>query len=373
MPLVAAESCVSPAEKTAHYEQVTKSDLFPRAFPNLRLLFFPFRFLCYWIRWKFRSQDAAAPHAQTLVKDIVFGEAPRFRMASKELVFSDMHGKQVLKYSLSTRKTELVYEDPDDMVSGLGWLPDGRMLIVSMNMRRVVVYDEAISAIETYSDVQHVTRFRANDMVASTSGRIYVGSFGFDMANVAAFCSSAIVSVGVDGDVRVEARKMIFPNGMVITPDGKTLIAAETFAGCLTAFDIEESGRLSNRRVWANVGSLVDGICLDAEGCVWASICQSGVYPTGGGLLRVQEGGRIVDVLGFGANGIKESVFACQLGTDAEGKHHLFFMEAVTSFDHLIFKRGKDAAKKNGLVRSIEVSVGPARIPGNDNYCGGYC
>ncbi|KAF4321925.1 hypothetical protein G195_003367 [Phytophthora kernoviae 00238/432] len=359
MPTVAPENCVSPVEKTEQHEQIVRTDLFPRAFPNLRVFFFPFSFLGYWLRRKLRSQDATAPQAQTLVKDIMFGEAPRFRMASRELYFSDVHGQQVLKYSLSLRKKELVYEDPEDMVSGLGWLPDGRMLIVSMNTRRVVVYDERTSSIDTYADVKRVTRFRANDMVVSTSGHVYVGSFGFDMANVAAFSSSAIASVNVDGDVRVEAPNMIFPNGMVITPDGKALIAAETFAGRLTVFDIGADGRLSNRRVWANVGSFVDGICLDAEGCVWVSICQSGVYPTGGGLLRVQEGGRIMDVLGFGANGIKESVFACQLGTDAEGQHHLFFMEAVTSYDHLIFKHGKGAAMKNGLVRSIEHAPNP--------------
>jgi sugar lactone lactonase YvrE len=205
------------------------------------------------------------------------------------------------------------------------------------------------------------------------SGRAYVGSFGFDMANVAAYSRSAIVSVGVGGDVRVDATDMIFPNGMVITPDGKTLIAAETFAGLLTAFDVGEDGKLSHRRVWANVGSFVDGICLDAEGCVWVSIPQSGLYPTGGGLVRVQEGGQIMEVLGFGANGIKNGVFACQLGTDAEGKHQLFFMEAVTSYDHVIFRNGNAAARKNGSVRAIEVKVGPARIPGSDSYCGGCC
>ncbi|RLN87847.1 hypothetical protein BBJ28_00020773, partial [Nothophytophthora sp. Chile5] len=270
-------------------------------------------------------------------------------------------------------KREVVYEDPEDMLSGLGWLPDGRLLISSMNKRQVLVHDESASTTEFYADVKAVTQFRANDMVVSTSGRMYLGSFGFDLADVSSCSSSAIISVGNDGAVRVEVTDMIFPNGMVITPDGKTLIAAETFAGLLTAFDIGADGRLSDRRVWANIGSFVDGICLDAEGCVWASIIQSGIYPTGGGLLRVKEGGQILDVLGFGANGISNSVFACQLGTDSEGKHQLFFMEAVTSYDRIIFKDGPEAARKNGLVRAVEVSVGPARIPGNDEYCGGYC
>ncbi|GMF10834.1 unnamed protein product [Phytophthora lilii] len=353
-------------------QELAKTNLFSRAFPNIRVLFLPLRFVGYWLQWKIWSQDPNAKQAQTLVKDVIYGEGPRFRLASRELYFVDMHGKQVLKYSLATRSSELVYEDPEDMLSGLGWLADGRLLVVSMNKRRVLVHNEKTSSTEVYADVRDVTSFRANEMVVAQSGRAYVGSFGFDMANVAAYSRSAIVSVGGMGDIRVEAPDMIFPNGMVITPDGKTLIAAETFAGLLTAFDIGDGGKLSNRHVWAYVGSFVDGICLDAEGCVWASIPQSGVYPTGGGLLRVKEGGKILDVLGFGANGITNSIFACQLGTDADGKHQLFFMEAATCYDHLIFKDGEDAARKNGLVRAIEVSVGPARIPGNDSYCGGY-
>ncbi|KAL3660966.1 hypothetical protein V7S43_013981 [Phytophthora oleae] len=202
------------------------------------------------------------------------------------------------------------------MLSGLGWFEDGRLLVVSMNKRRVLVHNEKSSLTEVYADVK----------VVAQSGRAYVGSFGFNFANVAALRSSVLVPI-------------------------------ET---------------LSNRRVWANIGSFVDGIRLDANGCVWATIPQSGFYPTGGGLLRVQEGSQILDVLGFGANGIKNSVFACQLETDVEGKHQLFFMEAASCYDHVIWKEGVEAAKKNGTTRAIEVSVGPARIPGNDRYCAGY-
>ncbi|GMF30742.1 unnamed protein product [Phytophthora fragariaefolia] len=362
----------TPDAATKHQELV-RANLFSWAIPNLRVLFLPLRFIGYWLQWKIWSPDPNAKQAQTVVDNITYGEGPRFRAATRELYFVDMHGRKVLKYSLSSRKTTVVYEDPNDMLSGLGWLADGRMLIVAMNNRRVLVHDEKARSTEVYADVRDVTAFRANDMVVARSGRAYIGSFGFDMANVAAYSTSAVISVDVKRDIRVEAPDMIFPNGMVITPDGKTLIAAETFVGLLTAFDIGEDGRLSNRRVWADVGSFVDGICLDAEGCVWASIPQSGFYPTAGGLLRVREGGQVLEVLGFGANGIKNSVFACQIGSDDDGKHQLFFMEAVTSFDHLIFKDGPEAAKKNGKMRAIEVSVGPARIPGDDNYCGGHC
>ncbi|ETK90957.1 hypothetical protein L917_05192 [Phytophthora nicotianae] len=350
-----------------------QEELFKKVSPNIRMLFFPFRFLGYWIGSRIWFADPSAPKARTLLDDIIYGEGPRFRIASRELYFTDMHDKKVIKYSLATEKRTVVYSDPEDMLSGLGWLSDGRLLISSMNKRQVLVHDEATSSTKLYADVQDVTRVRANDMVVDTSGRAYLGSFGFNNADFNAVASSAIVSVGADRAVRVEATGVVFPNGMVITPDGKTLIVGETFEGRLTAYDVGKDGKLSNARLWADVGSPIDGICLDAEGCVWASIVQPGLYQLGGGLVRVKEGGEILEVLGFGANGITNAVFACQLGTDEDGKHHLFFMEAVTSYDHVIFKEGADAARKNGQVRAIEVKVGPARIPGNDSYCGGYC
>ncbi|KAG3166021.1 hypothetical protein PI124_g4117 [Phytophthora idaei] len=329
-----------------------QEELFQKVSPNIRMLFFPFRFLGYWIGRRIWSEDPTAPNARTLLDDIIYGEGPRFRIALGELYFTDMHDKKVIKYSLATEERTLVYDDPEDMLSGLGWLPEGRLLISSMNKRQVLVHDEATGTTELYADVQDVTRVRANDMVVDTSGRAYLGSFGFNNADFNTVASSAIVSVGADGAVRVEATGVVFPNGMVITPDGKTLIVGETCG-------ISHRWHMPRRR--------------DAEGCVWASIVQPGLYQLGGGLIRVKEGGGILEVLGFGANGITNAVFACQLGTDTEGKHLLFFMEAVTSYDHVIFKDGADAARKNGQVRAIEVKVGPARIPGNDNYCGGYC
>lgn len=350
-----------------------QQELFPRVSPNYRMLYFPFRFLGYWLERRFWFEDPNAVKARTLLDDIIYAEGPRFRVASGELYFTDMHDQKVIKYSLATGKRTLVYDDQEDMLSGLGWLPDGRMLISSMNKRKVLVHDEAAGTTEQYAGVQEVTKVRANDMVVATSGRAYIGSFGFHNTDINAVSSAAIASVGTDGAVRVEATGLVFPNGMVITPDGETLIVGETFVGRLTAYDIDKDGRLSNSRVWADVGSPIDGICLDAEGCVWASIVQPGLYQLGGGLVRVKEGGEIMDVLGFGANGITNSVFACQLGTDAEGKHQLFFMEAMTSYDHVIWKDGPEAARKNGLVRAIEVKVGPAKIPGNNRYCGGCC
>ncbi|KAE9021557.1 hypothetical protein PF011_g4902 [Phytophthora fragariae] len=322
-----------PSDMTKLKQQ---QELFQKVSPNFRMLFFPFRFLGYWLGSRLWFEDPNEPKARTLVDDIIYGEGPRFRVSTGELYFTDMHDKKVIKHALATGERTLVYDDPEDMLSGLGWLPDGRLLISSMNKRQVLVHDEAAGTTEVYADVQDVTKVRANDMVVATSGRAYIGSFGFNNADFRTVMSAAIASVGTDGAVRVEATGVVFPNGMVITPDGKTLIVGETFEGRLTAYD-------------------------------------PGLYQLGGGLVRVKEGGEIMQVLEFGANGITNAVFACQLGTDAEGKHQLFFMESVTSYDHVIFKDGPEAARKNGRVRAIEVAVGPARIPGNNNYCGGYC
>jgi hypothetical protein len=107
---------------------------------------------------------------------------------------------------------------------------------------------------------------------------------------------------------------------------------------------------------------------------VWFAVPQVGFSQTAGAVVRVREGGEILNLFGFGQNGILNPVFACQLGTDAiTGKHWLFFLEAATSHDKVVLKNGPEEAVKNGVLKAIEVPVGPARIPGNDRYCGGYC
>ncbi|GMF10833.1 unnamed protein product [Phytophthora lilii] len=210
---------------------VTKTkqeELFQKVSPNIRMLFFPFRFLGFWLGRKFWFEDPNAPKARTLLDDIIYGEGPRFRIQTGELYFTDMHDKKVIKYSLASGERTVVYSDPEDMLSGLGWLPDGRLLISSMNKRRVLVHDEQAKS---------------------------TGVFGLNNADFKTVASAAIVSVGTDGAVRVEATGVVFPNGMVITPDGKTLIVGETFEGRLTAYDVGEDGKLSAGRLWADVGS----------------------------------------------------------------------------------------------------------------------
>lgn len=360
-------------------------ELFSKRWPSFGTTVFPFRFLGHWFSRKFNvfpkkwlddgDARAAEAEASVVLDDLVYGEAPRFRPAENALYLSDMFARQVLRVDLTTGERSVVYADPSDYVSGLGWLPDGRMLIVSMNKRVVLVHSETTGKTEQYADASSLTKFRANDLVVAADGRAYLGNFGFPVEDVAASCTTTLVSLSpVDAAVRVEARELMFPNGAVITPDGATLIVAETFEGQLTAFTIGEDGRLSNRRVWAKLGVPADGICLDAEGCVWVSVPRVGLYETSGGLLRVREGGEIVHMLGFGRNGICRGVFACQLATDAAGQHQLFFLEAASCKESDVFARGlSDPATANGALKRVPVRVGPARMAGHARYSGGYC
>src|SRR5439155_24629136 len=127
-----------------------------------------------------------------------------------------------------------------------------------------------------------------NDMVVDAAGRAYVGNFGYDRYQREAIRPAAIARVDPDGTITRAAEDLLFPNGTVITPDGRTLIVGETHANCLTAFDVGADGALSNRRLFAQLdGCFPDGICLDAEGAIWVTDAR------GKRVIRVFEGGRI--------------------------------------------------------------------------------
>ncbi len=208
--------------------------------------------------------------AKTLFDGVYFGEAPRWREG--RLWFSDFYAKTVNSLTLGG-DLRLEFKI-DDQPSGLGWTPDGAMLIVAMTSRRVLRRSPS-GDISLHADLAEVAAFHCNDMVVDAKGRAYVGNFGFDLH--AAFVSRGRASVLADhptaklalispnGAVTVVADDLHFPNGTVITPDGKTLVIAETLGGRLTAFDIAPDGSLSNRRVWASTAPrAADGIALDA-------------------------------------------------------------------------------------------------------------
>ncbi len=241
---------------------------------------------------------------ETLLDGLCFGEGPRWHDGA--LYFSDMHAHKVLKVTPDGEVTEIV--EVPNLPSGLGWLPDGDMLIVSMTDRKILRFDG--QALHLHADLSALAGFDCNDMVVDATGRAYVGNFGFDLHAGADYTPANLICVEPDGTARVVAEDINFPNGAVITPDGKTLIVGESFAGHLTAFDIENNGDLSNRRVWADLpgDAIPDGICLDDHGGVWAA------SPPTNECLRVVEGGEVTHRIAM-----DQQAIACMLGGE-DGK-----------------------------------------------------
>ena len=237
-----------------------------------------------------------------LIDGLCFGEGPRFR--DGHLWLSDMHARRVLKVHPSG-SSETIVEIPDDDPSGLGWLPNGDLLIVGMRQRKLMRFDG--TSLSDYADLSELASWYCNDMVVDVHGRAYVGNFGFDLHNSAPQASAEIILVEPDGQMRVVEDDVLFPNGTVITPDGKTLIVGETFGRRLTAFDLQPDGNLTNKRLWAALpdGAVPDGICLDAEGGIWSA------SPTTNDCIRQVEGGEVTHRIE-----LERGAFACMIGND---------------------------------------------------------
>ena len=240
---------------------------------------------------------AASP--RVLLDGLIFPEGPRWH--DGHLWFSDMYAHRVLEVT-DEGETETVVEVPGQP-SGLGWLPDGTMLVVSMTDRRLLRWDGA--RLHEVADLSALAPFHCNDMVVDAHGRAYIGNFGFDLDAGEEPTGTTLVCVEPDGDAWVVVEQMLFPNGMVITPDGATIIVAESFGQRLSAYEIHDDGSLANPRIWADLRPNVpDGICLDAEGAVWVA------DPVNRGVLRVKEGTGAVDWVSTGDT----RAIACVLG-----------------------------------------------------------
>ncbi len=221
-----------------------------------------------------------------LLDGFAFTECPRWHDAA--VWFCDVSGKKII--TLDAQGTTRVVLEHEPQPGGLGWAPDGALLFVSMLDRRLMRVASG-RAPEVVADFGASEPVSLNDMVVDAHGRAYIGGFGFDLNRGATPVPGNIYVVHPDGTSGVAAGEMMFPNGMVITPDGRTLIVAETVGRRLTAFSIANDGSLSGRRVWAKLDAFPDGICLDAEGAIWVS------SPPAGQFLRVREGGDVLDTI----------------------------------------------------------------------------
>ena len=273
-----------------------------------------------------------------LIGGIDFGEGPRWH--NGRLWYSDFHQKTV--YSVDLNGERSVEFTLDDQPSGLGWMPDGSMLVVSMINRQVLrVSSDGVSV---HADLSELATWHCNDMVVSSSGHAYVGNFGFDLDNRAEFCKTVMVHVTPEGDASVGADGLSFPNGSVITPDEKTLIVGETFGGCYTSFSIHEDGTLSDPSLWAEVpGMFPDGCTMDDEETIWFADAST---PR---VVRVAKGGKILDEVET-----PQVPFACMLGGE-DGKT-LFILTADSSGPN-------QAGSGSGNIWTHNVDVAKAGLP----------
>lgn len=248
---------------------------------------------------------------QVLLTGLTVGESPRWH--DGRLWFANWGAQEIVAVDLQG-KSEVIAHSPAVAGYSIDWLPDRRLLMTGYQLVR----READGSFVTHADLSGLSAYGWNEIVVDGRGNIYVNSINFQFG-VEDFRPGIIALVTADGTARQVADGIAFPNGMVVTPDNKTLVVAESFTGNLTAFDIADDGSLSNRRVWAELGGPGggDGICLDAEGAIWASV----LYEDKPGCLRVREGGQVLERID-----LEHACFACMLGGD-DGRT-LFMMVA---------------------------------------------
>ena len=264
---------------------------------------------------------------QLIAKNLHFSEGPRWH--DNKLWFSDFYQHAVFNIDENHNIKKVV--DIPNQPSGLGWMPDESMLIVSMLDRKVMKFKDG--QLSVHSDLSKLTKFRCNDMVVDNDGHAFVGNFG-SLHHAKDIKPTCLIHIDPEGNSKIAAENLDFPNGAVITSDGKQLIIGETYAGRLTSFDISTNRNLSNRRIWARMmpiwyyvgfriiltqvykflnlqvkeGAITpfpvpDGICLDSANGIWVA------SPTTSEVIRFEEGGKITDRIKT-----PDRAYACMLG-----------------------------------------------------------
>jgi sugar lactone lactonase YvrE len=278
---------------------------------------------------------------RVLLDGLAIPESPRWH--DGRLWFSNLGTKEIVAVDLDGN-SEVVGEAPDGLGWATNWLPDGRMLITGPELIRV----EQDGSRVRHADLGHISPFGWSELTVDGRGNLYVNTINFDFAEFDDVLATGgapgkIALVTPDGDAREVADELAFPNGMVITPDNRTLVVAESFAARLTAFDLANGGSLSNRRLWAE-GVGPDGICLDADGCVWAS---SAIMAND--CARIREGGQVLERIELG-----RPCFATMLG--GADRRTLFMLTADW--------RGTGGVEAVIKARTGQVLVADAPAPG---------
>jgi sugar lactone lactonase YvrE len=297
----------------------------------------------------------ASRELSVVVEGMSFTECPRWH--DGRLWFSDFYTQRVLAVAPGGQAEEIA--SVPNQPSGLGWLPDGRLIVVSMRDRKLLRQESSGELVE-HADLNEVATGHVNDMVVAADGTAYVGNFGFDMMAGEPLTTARLAKVDPDGTVTAASEPLWFPNGSAITPDGSTLVVSETFGNRMSAFDIASDGSLGGRRDWAALGPppasddlgaalggavfAPDGMCLDADGAVWVA---DGM---GNRVIRLAEGGEILDEIAVG-----EGTYACMLG-GGDGRT-LFVCVAPD------FHEQARAAAREARILSTTVDVPHAGLP----------
>ncbi len=286
----------------------------------------------------------SSPHVmepRVLLDGLAMPESPRWH--NGRLWFSHWGAEEIVAVDLDGN-SEVVGRGAEGAGWAVNWLPDGRMLMTGNEL----VCVEPDGSRVRHADLSHISRYGWSEITVDGRGNVYVNTINFDFADFDDVLTSGqapgkIALVRPDGEAREVASEIAFPNGMVVTPDNKTLVVAESFAARLTAFDIADDGTLSNRRVWAD-GVGPDGICLDADGCIWAS---SGIMTND--CARIREGGEALERIE-----LDRSCFAAMLG--GPDRRTLFMLTAEW--------RGTEAVDDVIEARTGQILVADAPAPG---------
>jgi sugar lactone lactonase YvrE len=279
---------------------------------------------------------------KVLLSGLGIPESPRWHEG--RLWFSNWIARQVMAVDMDGTAEVMLTRDPDSFPMGysIGWLPDGRLLTTGDKVR----VQQPNGSMAVYAEQ------RANEIVVDERGNAYVNGADFDFVAGAPPKPGYIKLITPDGQLRQVADEIQFPNGMVITPDGRTLIISESFAGRLTAFDIDADGGLSGRRVFAE-GLGPDGICMDAEGAVWV---QTGGFA----VARVAPGGEILQRVE-----LEESRAPFALALGGPGRRTLFICTAEwhLSDDHVANLERLTTGPRTGEILTLPVEVPGAGMP----------
>lgn len=291
----------------------------------------------------------AEREAEVLVTGLCYPECPRWH--DGHLWLSDQYDRTVWRIDEQGART--VAARLDGPPSGLGWLAEGDgesdsdLLVVSMHDRTVRRVGADVDGTPTvFADLSAHHRGPSNDMVVVPPDLVYVGNIGFDFYAGESLAETVLLRVDRDGRVSVAADGLVCPNGMAVSPDRDRLYVAESLAGRITTFAIAPDGTLHDRTVFAELpGRRPDGICLDADGAVWAACART---PEA---VRIAPGGEVVDVVRSRDN----HVYACALGgTD---RRTLFLCTAPSDVpDEALARRG-------GQVETCRVEVSGAGWP----------